>query len=264
MSNALKFFLAGFFSIPLLPVMYVQGRQIRKSVPRLPEARGDEGIVSFGHPTGHYLTLLTVGESTIAGVGVKSHADGFTGTLAEELSRRLETNVQWRVYARSGYTAEKVAEKIIPAVMEDQVELMVIGLGGNDAFQLQSPWQWRKNIHNLITTVRDRYPEAMVVFCQMPPVKEFPAFTPLIKWTVGNLVEMLGDELAEIVEQYDKVYYYDETITFRSWIERYGLEEELPEFFSDGVHPSTLTYQIWAKDVATFIHHQLMLEEVYQ
>ena len=31
------------------------------------------------------------------------------------------------------------------------------------------------------------------------------------------------------------------------------------DFFSDGVHPSELAYQVWAKDVAEFIQEKRIL-----
>jgi lysophospholipase L1-like esterase len=84
----------------------------------------------------------------------------------------------------------------------------------------------------------------------MPPIKEFPAFTSLIKATIGNLVEVLGEELKKVVVEYDHVYYFGEVITLKDWIKRLNIDVKKEEFFSDGVHPSKLTYQTWAKDIA--------------
>ena len=84
----------------------------------------------------------------------------------------------------------------------------------------------------------------------MPPIKEFPAFTPLIKVTIGNLVEILGHELSSLVKSYDKVFYCEDNITLDEWIDKFDYPLTKEDFFSDGVHPSKLTYQAWAKDVA--------------
>ena len=87
----------------------------------------------------------------------------------------------------------------------------------------------------------------------MPPIKTFPAFTPLLKFFIGNLVEMLGDALAKEVADRPGVYYYARRITLEDWIERLDIQAEPSEFYSDGVHPSKLTYQTWAKDFAGFL-----------
>ncbi|MBV6644815.1 MAG: hypothetical protein KI790_05175 [Cyclobacteriaceae bacterium] len=87
----------------------------------------------------------------------------------------------------------------------------------------------------------------------MPPIKEFPAFTPLIKFTIGNLVEILGTELHGAAKHLPKVFYNHDVITLENWMNDIGIEASRADFFSDGVHPSELTYQIWAKDMANWI-----------
>ncbi len=261
MINDLKYFVGGLLSIPLLPLMYYQGKRIRAKVPELPEATGTVGLSNANNAGTHEaLSILTIGESTIAGVGVDTHAEGFSGSLGNELSRLFDRPVQWKVYAQNGYTARMVDTQIIPVITEQQVDLIFIGLGGNDAFTLNRPGRWRKHIESLIKSIQDKYPDTDIIFCNMPPIKEFPAFTPLIKSTIGNLVDMLGDELRKAVDLYDNVYYSGEKITIEAWSKRYHVSGQLSDFFSDGVHPSKLTYQIWAKDVAHKVYNNKELK----
>jgi len=259
----LKYLLGAIISAPLLPILYFQGRKIRASVPQLPEASGIEGEIIFKTGSTKSLTMLTIGESTIAGVGVHTHQEGFTGTLANELSILFETNVKWKVYARSGYTAKQVSDKIISNISESHADLLVIGLGGNDAFTLNSPKRWRKHIEELVQTIREKFPNSAIVFCNMPPIKAFPAFTPLIKFVIGNLVEILGDELDMKIQGHKNVFYFNERITIADWINRLGIKVEKADFFSDGVHPSKLTYQTWALDVARKISSKEILKKKY-
>lgn len=246
----IKYFFGALISIPLLPLMYYQGKRIRKNVPELPEAKGIYGKCKSNRKTTKRLNLISIGESTIAGVGVETHEEGFTGTFAKELANLLGIGINWKVYARSGYTAKRVEEKIIPKIIETQTDVILVGLGGNDAFTLNRPWKWKRQMHSLIKSIKSKFPDAIVIFCNMPPIKEFPAFTRLIKFTVGNLVEILGKELVKVVANYQNVVYFDETITLKGWINKFELSAEKEAFFSDGVHPSKLTYQTWAKDIA--------------
>lgn len=246
----IKYLFGAVVSLPLLPLMYLQGKRIRAKVPQLQEAEGADGLfatMAVGRGT---LNLVTIGESTIAGVGVKTHEEGFTGSLAMELSVLLGCDVRWKVYARSGYTAQKVGQKLVPRITENHADLIVIGLGGNDAFTLSRPSKWKSDIRSLIESVRTKFPNTSIVFCNMPPIKDFPAFTPLIKFTIGNLVEILGEELQKIVNEFQDVYYSSEIITLNGWLDKYKLSGKKEDFFSDGVHPSKLTYQTWAKDIA--------------
>lgn len=251
----LRYTIGALVSIPLLPIMFYQGKKIRASVPKLPEAEGLEGQSHIKGKNGKSLSILSIGESTIAGVGVKTHEEGFTGSFAKEISTLFNLNVDWKVYARSGYTAKRVENKIIPQINESTVDLIIIGLGGNDAFTLNRPSKWKKEIHSLIESIKKKFPQVIIIFCNMPPIKEFPAFTSLIKFTVGNLVEILGDELEKAVNKHNNVFYFGNKITLNEWIAKFELKETKEDFFSDGVHPSKLTYQIWAKDIAREIYN---------
>lgn len=254
----LRYLLGAMVAIPLLPLMAWQGKRIRAAVPSLPEAVGPEGISGQGE--GKPLRLITIGESTIAGVGAGTHEEGFNGSLAKDLAKMLNRTVSWRVYARSGYTARLVRERLLPKIDPgESPDLIVIGLGGNDSFTLNRPWQWQKDITALVDSLKDRFGiEVPIVFMNMPPIKEFPAFTSLIQFVVGNLVEVLGESLEQIVQDMPNVWFANERISMDVWIERVGEGLGMKDFFSDGVHPSLLTYQTWAKEMAAFI-----VREVY-
>ena len=67
----------------LFPVLLYQGKRTRRVTPRLPEATGDcAGQYGEGEPV---FRLLVLGESTAAGVGVESHAQGLASQLALQL-----------------------------------------------------------------------------------------------------------------------------------------------------------------------------------
>ena len=248
----LKYTFGSFISLPLLPLLYFQGKKIRKEVPKLPEAKEPKGFVNGNFDK--TISILSIGESTIAGVGVDYHRNGFTGSLARTLSKNLKTNINWKVYARSGYTVKQVCEKIIPKIKEESTDIIIIGMGGNDAFTLNSPKNWILNIKSLINLIQNKYPNIPVFFTNMPPIKEFPAFTKSIKFVVGNLVEILGEELHQLIDKKEHVFYYQEIITLKVWSKKHGLDNSNTKlYFSDGVHPSKLTYQVWGEEMGNFI-----------
>ncbi|MCL7763322.1 SGNH/GDSL hydrolase family protein [Polaribacter sp. Z014] len=256
MNNKLKYFLGAIISVPLLPFLYFQGKNIRKKVPKLPEAKEPKGIVNGNF--NKTLNLLTIGESTIAGVGVDYHKNGFTGSLSNILSTNLKSNVNWRVYARSGYTVAQVCKKIIPKIEENSADIIVIGMGGNDAFTLNSPKNWDSAIENLINLLQNKFPGTPLFFTNMPPIKEFPAFTKPIKFVIGNLVEILGERLQTITKDKKNVFYFNEVITLENWSKKHGLPTNNSKtYFSDGVHPSKLTYKIWGEEMGNFIKWKL-------
>lgn len=253
----IKYTLGALVSVPLLPILYVHGKKIMKTIPQLPEATGVEGIVEMsGNQT---FRLITIGESTIAGVGATTHETGFTGTLAAALTEQVHASVSWKVYAKSGYTAKRVTTEIIENITEKPVDLIVIGLGGNDCFKLHTPKKWNTDVRELLANIRSKYTETPILFINMPPIKEFPAFTRTIKFVMGNLVQIFGKELEKVVKDFSNVHYNSKTIWFDEYIEQMNLEATTADFFSDGVHPSEFAYQIWAKDIAGYVMEQKIL-----
>lgn len=252
MNNRLKYFLGAIVSLPLLPFLYVQGKNIRRRVPKLLEAKEPKGFVNGNFDA--TINILSIGESTIAGVGVDFHKNGFTGAVVNTLSTKLKKNVNWRVYARSGYTVAKVCEKIIPKIEETATDIIVVGMGANDAFTLNSPKKWGSDLEELITLLQNKFPGTPLFFTSMPPIKEFPAFTKPIKFVIGNLVEILGERLQAITKNKKNVFYNNEVITLEKWSKKHTLPNNNSKiYFSDGVHPSELTYNIWGKEIALFI-----------
>ena len=248
----LKYILGSLISLPLLPLLYFQGRNIRKKVPRLPEAKEPKGFVNGDFKK--TLEIVCIGESTFAGVGVEYHKNGFTGSLANTLSTKLKSTINWRVYAKSGYTVKQVCEKIIPTIEETAIDIIVIGMGGNDAFTLNSPKKWISDIDDLVNSIQSKFPNTPIYFANMPPIKEFPAFTKSIKFVIGNLVEILGKELKKFTDNKSNVYYNNEIVTLKKWSKRHSLPTDNTKlYFSDGVHPSKLTYHVWGEEMGDFI-----------
>ncbi|MTB52213.1 SGNH/GDSL hydrolase family protein [Lewinella sp. W8] len=254
MKTTLKYLAGAGITLPLLPVMYRQAMRVKARVPILPEAETPFGTVRVGDtPT---FRVILIGESTLAGVGVNTHEEGFAGTLGHAISRSLGRSVSWRVYARSGYTASRKLERLLPKIREEHADLIVIGTGGNDAFKLSTPWGFRRAAGKMMDRLRERFPRAPIAFTNMPPIRDFPAFTPLIQRTIGSLVELHGEALEAEVTNRPNVYFNHEILHLEEWANRLGLPPDPKPFFSDGVHPSRLTYQTWAQDFAEFLQRE--------
>lgn len=253
-----KYIIGSILAVPLLPLLYFQGRKVKKSIPELPEADGPIGV--SGLHTNPEFRVLVLGESTMAGVGVATHNEGFTGTLGDELSKVLDLSVWWKVQAKSGITVGRIKSELLDEVNESEWDMIVVGIGGNDAFKLNNPFRWKTQTRSLIEQLKIKFSNVPIVFTNMPPIKEFPAFTPLMKWTIGNLVELLGEALDDVVAEYDKVYYSSEVISIASWSKRFDLPNDTSLYFSDGVHPSKLTYQTLARQLVEFITEQKILD----
>jgi len=241
----------------LLPFILRDGKRVRKSIPSLPEASEPAGIVS--NDSTKTLNILFLGESTVAGVGVDKHKNGFAGSFARALSEKTDLGIQWQVVAKSGYNAQKVRKKLLPKIPSANFDLIVIGLGGNDTFEFNSPTAWKKQMEKLISELQSRFKNTPIFFADMPPIRSFPAFTTSMRIVLGNHGEILGQQLLKITENIPLFYFRNKLISFEAWNIEMGKDYTSSDFFSDGVHPSELTYQIWAEDFADFVHQNLKL-----
>ena len=249
-----RYYIGSTLQQTLKPILYFQAKQIRATLPKLPAAEGASGMAIKG--AGRRIRLLTIGESTIAGVGVNTHEEGFTGSLARGIGEGLDVDVEWKVYAKSGSTAEDVANNLIPQIEEIDADLIVVGVGGNDTFRMNRRSRWQRSIRDIVTRLRSRFPSSPIVFTNMPPVREFPAFPGLVKFALGNHADFLGDALEKMVTAMENVFFYSRKLNLEDWIHRLGVDADPSDFFSDGVHPSKLTYQVWGKDMSGFIADQ--------
>lgn len=242
---------------PLLPLLILQGRGVRRSVPRLPEAIEPHGAVDGGFE--RTVRVLGIGESTMAGVGVEKHADGFIGAFARRLSDELSVNVDWTVHAKNGIQVRKVKRRLLDNIPEQEIDIIVVALGANDAFNLRSPKQFEQDMRQLIEDMNERFPNVPIVFTNMPPIHHFPAFPRFMRWVMSGIVDSFGRILSQIVKDHFNVYCNDERIEFEIWRDRYQVDADVSTLFSDGVHPSKLTYQLWGQDMAQFVQRSSVL-----
>ena len=237
--------------LPFLPFLLFLGKRVRQSIPDLPEAC--ENLTSSIIGNSETIQLLTLGESTIAGVGVTDHTHGITGQLAKTLHISSGNTINWKVLACNGYTAEKVNQLLVPQIPEHALDFIVIGLGGNDTFKFNSPLTFKKNMIRLIDNIQLRQPNAQIIIANMPPIGDFPAFPWLIQLVLGSLVKLHGAVIRDIPQRYNNVSYMDETIRIKDWISRTDGNWTSADLFSDGVHPSALTYAIWGEEIGRFV-----------
>ena len=237
----LQFFyiFGGIIILPVVPFLYWQGQRVRKQVGRLPDAAG-ETVGQFGEAA-EILTLLAIGESTVAGVGAKNHAEALGGQLAKYLSLETGKSVRWHVLGESGITVGEALERLVPKLPESTMDFVVVALGGNDTFKVSSPNRWRNGLTTLIQTLKEKYPNAKILLANTPRVKDFTALPKALKfvlWRISHLHHLNAKSLTKGMEN---AFYYDEAGTVADG------------FFSDGVHPSAHGYALWSEAMIKFL-----------
>lgn len=122
----------------LLPVLFIQGHKVRKNTPRLAEAKGErEGRAGQGKS----LSLLILGDSAAAGVGVENQKDALSGAIIQELQN--EFSLQWKLHAKTGDTTRQVFNAL-QHLEEQKYDVIVTSIGVNDVTKLISAKSWIK------------------------------------------------------------------------------------------------------------------------
>lgn len=113
-------------------------------------------------------TLLVVGDSLSAAYGVPSDK-----AWVQLLQERLDRNglSQWQVVnaSISGETTDGGARRLPGLLAENNPDVVVIELGGNDGLRGFPPKVIESNLAEMITLVQDAGAEAILVGMQIPP-----------------------------------------------------------------------------------------------
>lgn len=182
-------------ALPLLPLLIAQGRRTRRVTPRLPEARGlDHGIAGAAQG-GAPFSLLAVGESPIAGVGVETHAEAITAQLANVLAIRLQRPVQWRACGINGITVSEGLQRLVPQIPEAAVDLLFVAFGVNDTTAFRRTAVWRSDLEQLLHALEQRCAPRFTLLSGVPPMSRFPALPQPLRWVLGMKARAL-DEVA--------------------------------------------------------------------
>ena len=228
-----KFVLGAALIAPVAPLLFLQGAITRWKVGVLPDAAGPRtGIAGEG---GDPARLFVIGESTVAGLGARTHDLALAGQFACNLSKHIGRPVEWDVLGKNGVTARRVIEELIPQMPDKSFDYILLGIGGNDVMKLSSPVKWRNDMTELIGIMRERHPDAVIFISNCPMIIYANAVPPPSKQLLWELSQMHNANIKEFTRDMDRVFYYPQPVEVR-----------LDGFFADGIHPSEQGYADWA------------------
>lgn len=225
--------------LPFAPFLYLQGQYTRRKIGVLPDAGGERsGIAGYGADT---VKLLVIGESTIAGLGARTHEFALAGQFAQLLAARIGKKVDWTVIGKNGVTARRTIDELVPQIPAETYDYILVGLGGNDVMKLSSPRKWRRDMTTLLGILRERNPDAIFFLSNCPMIKYSPALPHPIRFLLWELSKLHDANIKELTAAMDRVYYYPQPA-----------DVKLDGFFADGIHPSEQGYADWAEAMMKF------------
>ncbi|MFN0277076.1 MAG: SGNH/GDSL hydrolase family protein [Pyrinomonadaceae bacterium] len=219
---------------PFAPFLYLQGQITRWRVGTLPDADGEK-YGKYGEG-GDKTKLFVIGESTVAGLGARTHELALAGQFARQLSEHTKRPVEWRVLGKNGVTARRVIDELLPQMPDEQFDYILLGIGGNDVMKLSSPVKWRRDMRELLGLLRAKNPNAVIFISNCPMIVASPIMPQPIKAILWELSKMHNDNIREFTREMDCVFYYPQPINVN-----------FEGFFADGIHPSEQGYADWAE-----------------
>ena len=223
-------------TIALIPALVIQGNRVKKNTLRLPEPEGArEGQTG----TGNKLSLLILGDSAAAGVGVEHQDDALLGAILHELKDDFE--IDWKLQAKTGDTSSKVIHAL------DQIEVqhydvIITSVGVNDVTKLMPADIWIQKQEQLYSKIQQKFSPKLIIAAGVPPMNMFPALPNSLAWLFGQYAKQMNQQLENFVNQQVNM----------QWIE-YDIEKYRAmnlQMAADGFHPSKEVYTLWGQEVA--------------
>ncbi|MGY6498761.1 MAG: SGNH/GDSL hydrolase family protein [Microcella sp.] len=223
-------------ALALAPVIVPQSRQLRETIPVLPEAptpwRGAAGPRTDGEPT----RLLVLGDSTAAGVGVDHAELGLGGQLARYLSEATERRVLWRASGRSGATARELIARHLRPALRERTTLVFLSVGANDALAVRSARGFRRDVAHIVDRVFDAHPDAVLLMSSLPAFFRFRGLPEPLRSTLYRHSQALEHEARELVDAHPRAHMSPPPPPYTEGF-----------FAVDDFHPGAQGYREWAE-----------------
>lgn len=165
------------------PVVLAQGRAVRRSTPLLPEANGPATVhVGAGDAP---VRLLVLGDSTVAGIGVATHAEGLTGGLARELAGRVDRPVAATAIGRGGATTrDLVTDFLAAADAAGPWDAVFVSIGANDALAARSRRAFVRDLATVLDRLEAGSPDAVLLVSSLPGFRFFDLLPQPLRWNL--------------------------------------------------------------------------------
>lgn len=219
---------AGFLSL-----LATQGLWASIRTPRLPPASGPVDGVEGAGPR---LTLLALGDSIMAGVGVRRSQDALPASLARQLASAGGLRVHWQARGCNGARSSWVLEQLDRGVSSSAApDLLVLSNGINDVTTPQSESAVLDQLLAVVNAAERRFPDALVCQLGLPPLGGFPALPQPLRQALGQRASRIDRALGRRLA--------DRSATMHLPLEG---SPDVRQFAHDGYHPGEAGVADWA------------------
>lgn len=222
-------------TLVLAPLLMYQANRVRRVTPRLPEPAG----LRYGHfPGSDAGSLLILGDSAAAGVGVAHQRAALSGQLLEQLGGAR----RWRLLATTGDTSLDLLARL-KKEPPCHYDVVVLSVGVNDVTSRLDSHAWLRLQQRLLARINTLFSPRRVIFSALPPMQQFPALPQPLRWYLGRRARRFNSRLTGwLATQPHCVLLAPE------------LSVKAAAFADDGFHPGAAAYALWAAQLARVIN----------
>ncbi|GAB4188979.1 MAG: SGNH/GDSL hydrolase family protein [Wenzhouxiangellaceae bacterium] len=225
-----------------LPWLIPQALYVRLTAPRFADAAGPrQGIAAPVRraATIRDLRLFAIGDSIIAGVGADRCEQALVGQTAQALSQQLSARIHWQALGQTGFHTRQIIDSLLPRIPAQPQDFIIISAGVNDITSLRRINAWRTDMLQLITTLRQHSPKAIIAVAGIPPLGQFPLLPYPFRWLLGLRAALFDQAARELVLPLSRTIYIN-----------IGVNADPEQFSADGFHPSAESYQAFGEQTA--------------
>jgi lysophospholipase L1-like esterase len=196
------------------------------------------------------LHIVWLGDSTAAGVGASST----DGAVARQVGRRLGRPITITVLAESGARVADVAgDQIDKLVDVEDVDLVVISVGANDAAHLTSLGDVRQRYEAIIAGLPPGIP---VVIVGVPDMGAATRLAQPLRAVASARADQVNSVVREVAQAHDAAFVNIGAQTGPAF-------RDDPDFnlASDHYHPSDAGYGLWADAIVPVVVWELFRSE---
>ena len=226
-------------ALPTAPVLFAQGRRLKRDTPRLPDAAAPwHGVTPGPDP----LTLLVLGDSTAAGVGAATQDEALPGHLGRELAALTGRGVRWHAIGENGADAREFIERYLDeactllAADASRTTVVFLSIGANDALGLRSRGAFGRDIRTILGRLREASPQADILVSSLPAFFRFELLPQPLKGNLYRHSRSLEDGARAVIAQTPGVHMSPPPPPYTDGF-----------FASDLFHPSEQGYRDWAR-----------------
>ena len=222
------------------PVYVWQGLGVRRRTTRMRPAEGPVLHRIEGREPA--LSLLVLGDSSAASVGVGHSQHGLAAQLSTMISTRTGRSVCWRAAGFNSATSGQIRDHVLPNLSHDPWTHIVLSLGTNDVKNFHSLPRFKREFGGLLYALRAKWPEARIVWSPVIEFSRVPALPDLL----GRILEIRAEAINRLGER---------LCLERGAIPatRLAITDPQAGFSSDGFHASEAGYKAWAEHMLCFV-----------